>query len=182
MSIKEKILLLKRNYVLTFSVAALLVASVCVLSVSAVTYTYAMTETAVGVPNITIGYPIHVDPYTTDPTAAYVRLDWFNGQGGGVYGQLVWSDTSSAPPTFDGSKYHFVVPDHTPTTGGTWWLQATFYNAAGAMLGTETQAVPVLIPLTPVPELPILGSIGGLLVCLFAGFFYISKAKKQKLL
>ena len=166
----------KKSFAIIFAFLTILLASSCIVAVSAVTYTYGTNESAVGVANFTIGYPVHVDPYTNNPAVTHVKVIWTAPNGTAVY-----TDTSTSPPTFDGTYYHFSVPDHTPTVGGNWWIYTYFYNGDGVQVGYEVQDAQLPIPLVPVPELPIIGTAGGAVICFFAVFAYIRKMKYQKL-
>jgi len=172
---REKVRLLNKKYTLIFSMLVVLVASSCIMAVSATTYNYKTDEIPVGVANFTIGFPVHLDIYTNNNAVAYVTVYW-----AAPNGTYVYSDTSSSAPSFDGTNYHFTVPDHIITVGGNWWIYTYYYSAGGQQLGYEVQDAQVPVPLTPVPELPMVGTAGGVAICLLAAFAYVSKIRSNK--
>jgi len=153
----------------------LTLAAYSILTVAAATYT--STETAVGTANITLGYPVHVVPYTDDASVAYVTVAWYT-PGYPISSTNPWTDTSSSPPTHTGSFYYFSVPDHTPTVAGIWSLVISFYTSTGHLQSSDTQNVTVTT-FTPVPEVPLLGTLGAT-ICLFAALVYVIKIKPQR--
>ena len=180
------ILVSRRGYALLFFLSLTLVASGCVMTVSA-SYVYSSTETPVGSPNFTVGVPIQVVAYTNDPTVSYVIVEWV--EPGTPFGPIAFTDTVTTS-TFSSPYYYFSAPDHAPTVAGNWYFFIDFYNSNGKCLFADDEDCGVVVqptctptpsPVKPVPEFPVLGTAGAIVICLLATMLYVRRVKAREL-